>query len=1524
MINFKKCSQAFFRRLKVSLFFFLFFFFFFQQNLIAQSTLLTPTECNMALVGVGKVIDDVDGQLSTIISGSNNLDNIIDGDLSNATTFNSVANLLSNKSIVSVKDMEHYYPAGTRAGFVIKSSAGLIDLDLINGYMIRTYRNNVLQESITSTNLSVVRMARWGDRQRVSFVTSLPFDEVELVETTLLSVASVLSVYYAYVEPANACDYNCSVPLTSSNASASAATEGVCLLCSVTSPASIVDNSSSTYATISIPIGVAGAEKAVIQTNNTYPGGTYVGFIMGTGTGLLSLQALGGIRINTYNGTTLQDTRTLNSLVNVKVLSTTTQQFGFVTTQDFNRVELVVSNLLSALLTVRVYSALIGNITDTDADGFPDCVDGCAGSPDYLDYNGNGVPDGCDPQCALDLGLDVNLPANQTTYDFSSLNLGAGLTWSVLAGSPAGASVNTSGQVTGMTSLGTYRIRVTNGTCSDTVSIVRREALNVPLCDIPIIGSSVKVFTPAGQTCLLCVGGTSGDTDNVIDGDLSNYVVSGSLASVLDFSNPLIGVMDTLNTFPAGTRTGFVIEPLGSLISANLLSGLNIRTYNNGIQVESFTASSLVLSAAVIGDFGNLQRISFVATQPFDAVVLYADNVLSALTGLRVYYAFQEPSGYCDATQADCAEMMTADSRFNAQLEMDNYHTGISDALCVGCSITGLSNLIDSDETNYATITRTVGVASVASVAIKSDEEIAPNVNIAGFVIGSPSNLLSVSVLEGMTINTYLNGTLAQSIPVNGGLVNLTLLSETDNKIKVSFTPTAAFNEIQLSLGSLAAVIHTLHVYGAFVSPDVDGDGVPDCIDKCILGPDYLNNITPGIPDACNVVLADDASCVSQSVTFTISGPGLSDNQTYALYEGDNQVGIFNQNEVSTTTSLSGKYTYELRASNDNTTYYPLDSTVLVVHPARASWSANPTDSVWSKSSNWVAGDAGTGGYPIWCTDVSIPAATTTYPFVAENDACRDIHFESGASVGNITVLKYRHAYVDQLYPRNQWVMVSAPLKYMYSADYGADFDNWDNAISPKIFMRYFDVKYSTSGKVNPDNVAGTSSGNFSRAFATMSEELTSSVGFAIWINGSEYGNDNFGDTAPYQFPRRNADTTDVRFSYHDKDGNWAGTPFYLPRGNDIKDEAEWTATSVPDKDNRFRFIFEELMDEEDRSLVFALEMDAGTTIMVGNPFMSHFDFAKFYEDNSGKIHNYFRIWDGDQFYSYVPGGTAAFTGLDGITAGTDNAVSQYIAPMQSFFVETIGTERTNIVFTPDVSVSKVNNELKSAKKESDILRLHITSGQKTGHAIVAASENASDNYVAGEDIFKLFSSMSSVPEIYTIADRTALEINLVNTEKQEQYIPVGIKTSAIGAMELSVSGMEGFTAYKEAYISDLVDGKLYNLKETDVIPFVKTNAENLEGRFYIYLKNAGIVTDMDENNDLSNIMAFYDNNTITVSSPQDKVKSLKLYDSSGRLHYEYNTAGVNYHQFDTNAKNGIYILKIDTEKGTKSFKFIF
>lgn len=157
----------------------------------------TPVGINYTRTGINGLIG--------ISNGIENAEFVVDTIKDNYAEITTTANVLAGSSL-AVKNPIQAFPKGSYAGFVIKNGvSGLLDLDLINAVTIKTYLNNVPQESKSAGNLLnldllIKLVGPTHNARPVGFITSKPFDEIVITVVDLLGVAKNMHVYSAFVD----------------------------------------------------------------------------------------------------------------------------------------------------------------------------------------------------------------------------------------------------------------------------------------------------------------------------------------------------------------------------------------------------------------------------------------------------------------------------------------------------------------------------------------------------------------------------------------------------------------------------------------------------------------------------------------------------------------------------------------------------------------------------------------------------------------------------------------------------------------------------------------------------------------------------------------------------------------------------------------------------------------------------------------------------------------------------------------------------------------------------------------------------------------------------------------------------------------------------------------------------------------------------------------------------------------------------------------------------------------------------
>lgn len=402
--------------------------------------------------------------------------------------------------------------------------------------------------------------------------------------------------------------------------------------------------------------------------------------------------------------------------------------------------------------------------------------------------------------------------------------------------------------------------------CGFTLFAQNQTSENNGICMDPIVGYGTYIN---GTNTGLCVGCTSADGANTVNGNLADYSTLTTGISLLG-GGSAISVKDSLQYYPGGNVVGFVVSAQGGLLTASALGNLQIRTYRNGALVETATTSGSVLKAAVLGGASSgKQMVSFTTTQPFDEVQLYAASTLSALTTIRVYYAYEGP-GTC---AVDCAVPLLASNGYTA--------TAGKIGLTLVCPVpTGESNLTDPTLTNSAALDLTVGVACQKYFEVANNNDTIPAGTEAGFIIADGSGLISLSLLGQMRIQTYNSAGVLQDDSQTGPVLGLTLLTGTAGTYRLGIKTTKDFSRIRITVGGTISLLFDTDVYYAYIETDTDSDGMPDCLDKCAGGNDLMDADGDGQPDDCDLNQAN----VGVSKTNNASGPlALNDDVTFTI-----------------------------------------------------------------------------------------------------------------------------------------------------------------------------------------------------------------------------------------------------------------------------------------------------------------------------------------------------------------------------------------------------------------------------------------------------------------------------------------------------------------------------------------------------------------------------------------------------------------------------------------------------------------
>ena len=139
-----------------------------------------------------------------------------------------------------------------------------------------------------------------------------------------------------------------------------------------------------------------------------------------------------------------------------------------------------------------------------------------------------------------------------------------------------------------------------------------------------------------GPTGIACVGCRVSNPYNLLTPSTTDYATLQLSASVGQFVG--VSVLDLYNIYPSGTRVAFTAEDVANIIGADLLQGIFITTYLNGIEQERSALGQLIDLSILGVSIGNGKRAyAFNTTLPFNEVRFEVGSLVSINNTFRIY-----------------------------------------------------------------------------------------------------------------------------------------------------------------------------------------------------------------------------------------------------------------------------------------------------------------------------------------------------------------------------------------------------------------------------------------------------------------------------------------------------------------------------------------------------------------------------------------------------------------------------------------------------------------------------------------------------------------------------------------------------------------------------------------------------------------------------------------------------------------------------------------------------------------------
>ncbi|QQV02256.1 MULTISPECIES: hypothetical protein [Chryseobacterium] len=371
----------------------------------AGAALACNTTTDITRTNYGAIVEPSRTGMSGLFLGSvSNADNVANANVSDFATITINTGVAASGSI-SIRNIGDTFPAGTYAGFDVENQS-LINAQFFNNITLKSYKNGVLQETVSGSNLLMGlgsdAIASTG-RSVVGFLTTKAFDELQITVNSLATINIGNTKVYKMIamKPCQkTISCNSSYYLTQPdfpvvlNSQRTGLGTLACIGCSVNSADHVIDNDPNNYSRITLAAGVGNTGSiSVMDPTATYPKGTYTGFTVKDRYFVYQGDFLEYITIKTYLNGVLQESKTSNELFDlsffIPIWGTGTKNVGFYTTKDFNEVQIETGSIGSVVNVLDVYSAFID--TRSSNGGSLNCVQAIAAADDSYTINVGGT-----------------------------------------------------------------------------------------------------------------------------------------------------------------------------------------------------------------------------------------------------------------------------------------------------------------------------------------------------------------------------------------------------------------------------------------------------------------------------------------------------------------------------------------------------------------------------------------------------------------------------------------------------------------------------------------------------------------------------------------------------------------------------------------------------------------------------------------------------------------------------------------------------------------------------------------------------------------------------------------------------------------------------------------------------------------------------------------------------------------------------------------------------------------------------
>ncbi|MCF8276603.1 MAG: BspA family leucine-rich repeat surface protein [Flavobacteriales bacterium] len=317
---------------------------------------------------------------------------------------------------------------------------------------------------------------------------------------------------------------------------------------------------------------------------------------------------------------------------------------------------------------------------------------------------------------------------------------------------------------------------------------------------------------------------------------------------------------------------------------------------------------------------------------------------------------------------------------------------------------------------------------------------------------------------------------------------------------------------------------------------------------------------------------------------------------------------------------------------------------------------------------------------------------------------------------------------------------------------------------------------------------------------------------------------------------------------------------------------------------------------------------------LVGNPYPSSVNWSNVDTTNLyGSI--WYRTHTSNDVMTYDTYNAVADLGTSNNFNGTN--ATGIIPPAQAFWVRVKNDNSTaSVNFTNAMRSHGTLSGIYKQAAEDGTVRMTLSDGTTSDETILLFNENASDDFDAYDS--HKFWATASLSQIYMNEAVDTLAINGLYSTQTNPIVELGVKLPSAGSYTLNATSI---TLNEDVYLEDRMLGIFQDLNLEPSYAFSSSVGGNIPTRFALHFGMAitGIEDGVEAN---SHVYTSSGSQLNVILSENIENGNVQVLDMAGRIILTANLTSSRT-TLDMNASTGVYLVRVETEKGTYTHRVI-